>query len=263
MTTNNRQRIGRFPIAVVVLMAGSYSARGQEVDFEYRCVIVDTPTATDQGTSLPTGIADSLVGSTLHVEYWATDSGGTNTGIVSAYSDMSYPANVVTCGTVTGSATFNVFPGGTCGDAVVDELGGSQLDGRVAVEPQWIRIAAVAFTADATGPAEFVLEPAASESSAFGRGLILPENIQYGGCSVVLGTPGACCHFDGTCTDDVFEAPCLSGAGYAWHDGMSCSEVACAVIPAVSEWGLAVLALLVLSAGSVVLLRSRGMVNGS
>jgi hypothetical protein len=255
MTTNNRQRSRCFAIAIAVSMGGSFSAEAQD-DFQYRCVIVDTPTAADQRTSLATGITESLIGSTFHVEYWATDSGVTNSGIVSAYLDLGYPANLVSCGNVTNSGTFNLFPSGTCSGAVVDELGGSQLNSGVAVEPQWLRIASVEFMADAAGSAEFVFSPAVSESSAFNRGLILPSNIQYGSCSVVLGTLGACCHFDGTCTNGVFEAACLSGIGYAWHDGMSCSQVTCVVVPAASSWGLAVLALLVLSFGSVILLRN-------
>jgi hypothetical protein len=188
MTTNNRQRSWCFAIAIAVLMGGSFSAEAQD-DFEYRCVIVDTPTAADQATSLPTGIAEASIGSTLNVEYWATDSGATNSGIVSAYADMAYPSNLVTCGTVTNSATFNLFPGGTCGGAVIDELGGSQLNGGVAVEPQWVRIASVEFMADAAGSADFDMSPAVSESSAFGRGLIAADAISYGQCSVAITPP--------------------------------------------------------------------------
>ncbi len=255
MTSNRFQRNGRLAITVAVLMMGSNSARGQEADFDYRCVVVDTPTALDQNTSLPIGITESLVGSTFHVEYWATDSGATNSGIVSAYADLAYPADLVTCGTVTGSATFNIFPGGTCEDGTINDLGGSQFNSGVAVEPQWIRIAAVTFMADTSGLVEFALAPAISESSAFARGLVPPENIQYGSCSVMLGTFGACCQFDGTCADDTFEVSCLSEIGYDWHDGMSCSQVTCAVVPTASSWGLTVLALLVLSVTSVILVR--------
>lgn len=262
MTNNRLHWIACFSIAFAGLASASPSARAQGLDFEFRCVVLDTPSSSDQASSLPASISEAALGSTIHVEYWATDSGATNTGIISAYADLDYPESLVTCGMVTNSQTFNIFTDGTCDGSVVDELGGSQLNADVGVEPQWVRIASVAFVADISGSTEFVLSPAVSESSAFGVGLIPPENIQYGSCSVVLGTPGACCHFDGTCTNDVFEASCLSGVGYAWHDGMNCSEVACAVVPAVSSWGLAALALLVLSLGTVILLRNSATARG-
>ncbi len=68
MTRKHPKRFGHLGLVVALLMSGSFAARGQEVDFDYRCVIVDTPTAADQGTDLPVGIAEALVGSTFHVE---------------------------------------------------------------------------------------------------------------------------------------------------------------------------------------------------
>jgi len=71
-------------------------------------------------------------------------------------------------------------------------------------------------------------------------------------CTQVLG---ACCDttpIDGHCTDDVSSAHC-QGPNLQWLGGQTCSEIACVpdVIPAVSEWGLVALALVLLAAAKI------------
>jgi hypothetical protein len=83
-------------------------------------------------------------------------------------------------------------------------------------------------------------------------------------CSAITCTavPGACCdHFnpdplalDGICTSGVISADC-QGENLEWTKGVSCSAVQCdavfQAIPTVSEWGLVVLALLLLVGAKV------------
>lgn len=77
------------------------------------------------------------------------------------------------------------------------------------------------------------------------------------GCTLVGGTfdplsecpTGACCQGSG-CTE-IIENDCVGNAGYLGDD-ISCGPGSCSSVPAVSEWGLVVLALLVLTTGTLV-----------
>ncbi len=158
-------------------------------DLDYECRIVSAPSTQEQVAELPSGIAAVGTGDTFFVEFWATDSGEINTGLISVYADLDHPESSVTCEAADGSTLFSLFPGGTCESLIVNELGGSQLDSDVGVQPNWARIAAATLTAVETGTASFSLLPAATESSAHGRGIIAPENIQYGSCSVEIVCP--------------------------------------------------------------------------
>jgi len=163
-------------------------------------------------------------GDTIYVEYWAADSGTTNTGIVSAYADINYTADLATCNSIGHTDLFNLFPDGICEGSIVDEIGGSQLDGGVGVEPEWVRVAYVEFTVDGPGLISFVLLPAEAESSAFNRGLILPTAIDYGSCTVMSREPGACCHGDGICSNNTRETNCLAVNGRYLGDGVGCED---------------------------------------
>ena len=68
---------------------------------------------------------------------------------------------------------------------------------------------------------------------------------------------GACCDgLSGSCTDGVLLDDCRDEK-HQWYAGQQCQDIACVTIPAASEWGLVVLTLLVLTAGTVVLARHR------
>ncbi len=196
---------------------------GQESDFEYRCVVLESPSSTDQTSKLPESITQVNVGETFYVEFWASDVGDVNTGIVSTYADLDYPEGCVITGSITHSALFNLFPSGSDTGSMINELGGSQLAGNIGIEPEWARIAYVEFTASATcNPADFDLLPAASESSAYNRGLILPTDIGYGKCGVLIGALGACCYSDQTCTNDTEGGDCAASGGTYLGDGLTC-----------------------------------------
>ncbi|MFQ5495617.1 MAG: DUF4215 domain-containing protein [Phycisphaerae bacterium] len=78
------------------------------------------------------------------------------------------------------------------------------------------------------------------------------------GCSeLCLREPGACCLPGATCVTHLNEADCLAQGGAYAGDGTSCACRAQAPIPAISQWGLVAMTLLVLAAGTVVLARRR------
>ena len=222
MTRNHLQTISSVSATAAMLLLGSARSNGQEIDFECRCVILESPSFADQTTTLPESVAYVYVGDTFFVELWATDSGTTNTGLVSAYTDMVSSEDLVTCSSVGHAALFGLFPDGVCDGSSVDELGGSQLTGGVGVEPEWARVAYVEFTADAAGFAGFLLEPAQAESSAYNRGLVRSSAIAYGSCDVVSRERGACCAQD-TCTDGMTEDECIASDGRYLCDGVACA----------------------------------------
>jgi hypothetical protein len=79
-----------------------------------------------------------------------------------------------------------------------------------------------------------------------------------GSCSTCVARTGACCVepdvLTATCTDGQTLAQCTA-AGGVWSDSQPCSAVECTPnfipIPTVSEWGLAVLALMLLIGGKI------------
>jgi|GEM_PF-3918885 len=158
-------------------------------DFKYRCVILDTPSTEDQKPDLPSGMPSVPADEPFYVEFWATDSELTNSGVVSAYADLEWTEGLINCESITNAVLFDLFPGGTCDDILIDELGGSQLESGIAIAPEWARVAYAEFTPDAIGPADFSLLPAATESSAHGRGLVPPVDIDYGTCTVEVVCP--------------------------------------------------------------------------
>jgi hypothetical protein len=75
------------------------------------------------------------------------------------------------------------------------------------------------------------------------------------------GLLGACCYdLLGVCTDNVNQVDCESAGHRYGGDGSDCTTIdppCTAEIPAVSEWGVVAMTLLVLTAGTVVFLRRR------
>ncbi len=200
----------------------------QEIDFEYRCVILKTQSIVNTTTTLPTGETQLLGGDTFFVEFWATDSGTSNPGIVFAIADLDYPQNLVSGCMPTVTPLFSLFASGTCDGLIVDELGGSQFAGGVGAAPEWARVAFVQFTADGTGLANFALQPATMESAPFGGGVISTTNIDYGTCSVPIGVivneTGACCDSINACSEDVTESDCLMFGGRYLGNFLTCAD---------------------------------------
>ncbi len=85
-----------------------------------------------------------------------------------------------------------------------------------------------------------------------------------GTCASADCIPTGNCCVEGECMEDVTEAVCNSAGGEYQGNGTECVPSACAggghdhdPIPTVSEWGLVVMTLLVLTAGTVVIGRRR------
>ncbi len=170
------------------------------VDFEFQCVAVETPSIQNQAVALPASVTDVAIGQPLYIEFWATDSGTTNTGLVSTYADMEFSDANLSCESLANPGLFDLFTSGSCDGLRIDELGGSQLSGEVGIEPEWALVSQVQFRASALGRADICMAPASSESSGHNRGLVPQSKIRYGCCSAdIVGCP--CIYdLDNNCT---------------------------------------------------------------
>lgn len=72
-------------------------------------------------------------------------------------------------------------------------------------------------------------------------------------------TVGACCWPDGSCTDGVTPPDCVNSGGTFMGLGTLCSEVECPTqnIPTLTEWGMLIMLLLLVTAGTIAVVRRR------
>lgn len=70
--------------------------------------------------------------------------------------------------------------------------------------------------------------------------------------------PGACCFGPGDCQDDMTAGECAAAGGSFQGDETTCENIVCPeAVPTVSEWGLIIMTLLLLTAGTIVFGRRR------
>ena len=118
------------------------------------------------------------------------------------------------------------------------------------VENTWVTVLGACCYGDASCDADQT-----SGSCDRAGGIYQGDNLQ---CSAVICKPfGACCFEDYTCQERLTANECLAQFGDPQTPGTTCSTSLCVPpgIPTVSEWGLIVMALLLLAAGSIVLRR--------
>jgi hypothetical protein len=112
--------------------------------------------------------------------------GDIDTGITSAYVDLSFPGDVMSIVSISHGGIFTAVPDGSAGSSVIDELGGSTLSEGIGVEPQWARVAIVQMHADATPQfVAFTLSPSSTGIGAYGRGQISWEDVLLGSFTIV------------------------------------------------------------------------------
>ena len=180
-------------------------------DFNYQLVVRAEPSPSDTAGSLPTAATSVPTDRPFYVEVWAQDWGIVNTGLSCVFADLTYDAALVNVLDIAhGSAFIDFSPSGTDdGVGTIDELGGCTFSEAVGVEPGWACVARVRviapFACDRTCgpmPITFALQAASGESSAYGRGTVLPADIRYGSSTVPV---------DRTCIYDL-SGDCLVNA---------------------------------------------------
>ena len=120
------------------------------------------------------------VGRSYYLEVWTSDTGYINTGLTSAYVDLSFPDDAVIIDDISNSDIFAMFTSGSAVSGKIDELGGSTVDAN-GIEPKWVRVAVVQMHSETTPPVvTFTLSPSSTGVAAYGRGIIPWNDISLG-----------------------------------------------------------------------------------
>jgi len=208
-------------MAAVCLVLASV-AKGGVVDF--RLVALPAPSGSDTTATVPTSQASFALGSSIYLEVWVQT---TNTnGLSSASLDLQFDSSLATAVSITHSSVFSTLTHASINNpsGVVDDFSGSHLGpctDAIAVAPNWVRVAVIEFTADADGPLTIHAFAAGSPvygTAICGLGDVDPTNIAFDSVKVTVGD---------------------------------------AAIPVASAWGLFVMFLCILVAGTLVLPRIR------
>jgi len=171
-------------------------------------------------SSLPSSQTVFAVGATLYVEIWVQTTH--SNGLSSVSLDLTYDPSLAHAATITHSSLFSALPPqGSIdnGAGIINDLSGSHLGSActeaIAVVPNWARVAIVEMTT--VVPGALLLESRPTGSAIYGTAV----------CGI----------------GDIDPAQIEFGR----------STVGLGNVPAVSEWGMVVLALSVMVAGSVLL----------
>ena len=150
-------------------------------DIAFELIVLDAPSPSDTTTTLPISVNTITSDDTYYLEVWVSDIGGYDTGVISAYVDVNFPADVVTITDVSHGSIFTMFANSTVVSGLIDELGGSTLSEGIGKQPQWARVAVVEMYAVAAPPSvTFTLAPSSTGVSAYGRGMISWDEISLG-----------------------------------------------------------------------------------
>jgi hypothetical protein len=205
-------------LCLLVLWAAAPPAWGAVV--EVRPVILESQSPADTAAALPTTQSYVNEGQPFYCEVWAQTSHAS--GLSSVSFDLSFDPGIVMATGLTHSVLFSGLTNGAIdnGNGVVQDVSGSHVGpctDAIGVAPNWARVAIIEL--NSVGYMATSLQTGPTGMPAFGSAIcgvgdIDPAQIQYGGVAVEFGD---------------------------------------AEIPTVSEWGLAVLALGVLIAATVIL----------
>lgn len=191
---------------------------------DFRLTARSAPSGFDTSMTVPASQSNFPLESSIFLEIWiqTTDPGG----LSSASLDLSFDPTLVTGLGITPTAVFSELLNGTLDNGVglIDDLSGSHLGpctDAVAVSPNWARLAVVEFSANNDGMVLFGGAPTGSVvygTAICGAGDIDPATITFDSLAVAVGNAG---------------------------------------IPAASTWGLIVLSVLIMTAGTLAIGRRR------
>lgn len=153
---------------------------GAQTDVDVGLAAVATPTGFETAASLPGSVADVCIGDTYYVELWVSDAGTTNSGVSSAYVDLTWPGVQATAISVDHGTIYTTLPTGTISSGNIDELGGSVLSATGVANGDWARVAVIQLTADTAGSITYTLQPSTTGVAALGRGVIPWIDISLG-----------------------------------------------------------------------------------
>lgn len=176
-------------------------------------ISIINPTSTSEIRSVqPSSINAVSRGTRYYIEVWASDVGGTNTGLTGAYTDVNF-CSQTTATAVFHGGIFNVFPAGTIQTSKVDEFGGSALPNGGGIAPQWVRVGWIEMNAGTeSAGCNVSLTPGAGGVAAFNRGLINPALIVFGSVSLVITPPAKSYDLDNSTIINVGDLSLFAGS---------------------------------------------------
>lgn len=187
---------------------------------EIRLIVVASPSPSDVTATLPPTLSYVHESTPFYCEVWAQTTNAS--GLSSVSLDLLFDPVLVSGVSIIHSTLFGGLTNGSIDNTsgVIDDLSGSHVGpctDAVAVAPNWARVAIIDMSAIGYGTTS--LQAAATGSPAFGTAIcgvgdISPAQIQYSAAALGIGEP---------------------------------------LVPTVSQWGLVILALCLLLAGTVVL----------
>jgi hypothetical protein len=194
----------------------SYATGIDPTDVELRLVPLIAPSGLDATTdpdALPGQLCSiSPLPSTFTLELWTSDIGVLNTGVTGFFADLAFDPNILQVNGVTNGASFPILSGGSFDNIAGTVTNFGGLNQTAqGIEPQWAKLGHVQFTAIGAAPTQITSAVGAGGVGVFGRPPPPPAEIRLGAAE--YGCPP--------------------------------------LIPTVSQWGMIVRALLVLTAGTI------------
>lgn len=183
--------------AAILSNALAFAAGVDPTDVELRLVQLVASSGVEttmDPDSLPGQICDAdPLPSSFVVELWASDIGDLNTGITGLFVDLDFNPPDLQVTSLTNSATFSTLADGSFdnGAGTVTNFGGTNFSPQ-GIEPTWVKIGEVAFTASNEGPSDIISSLGVGGLGVFGRPPPGPGETRLGdttyGCTVPVPT---------------------------------------------------------------------------
>jgi len=165
---------GKYACVALAVAAVSPIVAAQDVDVEIQIIPRQVFSGgMDERLESPLPDAAVAAGSSHVWEFWASDVGSINTGIVAAYVNVFYDTGWVDAGPLNWSPLFPLFREGLIDDGagLVENFGAGGMD-PYGVEPNWVRLGWVDVVAGAPPTPQLVdleAEVGIGEIGVFGR----------------------------------------------------------------------------------------------
>ena len=273
---------------ILAIAVASVQARA-EIDVELRLLVLDAPSAVETTTdlsTLPGQTCVAEVNDSLVLELWASDLGSINTGIIGFYVDLAFDNTLLRADALVYSSLFDAFVEGAIDNGAGEVVNFGGTDGSFTgqgLAPEWAKIGHVEMTAIGEGVATILTSLGLGGVGVYGRQPPPVSDIQFG--TGTVGIPYLPGDFDRDCDVDLEDfdqfGVCFTGPGggpvlaecapgdfdgdgdvdcadwcrfvLAWTEAEDPPPMPeCATIPTVSEWGVVVMTLLILTAGTLV-----------
>ena len=171
------------------LCEGRHRPPGSVARIKLEVIGVSKLSAELEVAELPASLERVRVGEEYWLEVWVRDDADESLGVTSAYCDLRFPAAVTAVRGVEHDQPFALFESGSVRNALIDELGGSNLNSGSAVGV-WTRVAHVRVLATAAGVARYGIRAGETGLATYGRGLVPPEQVATHGTAVIHARPG-------------------------------------------------------------------------